>query len=158
MSNKCRLLRNTIIRGLLLSLTLLAPALANPGWAGDSSLLVGVEVGSFLKPAAKVDFWVPGSYGSGFFRDLVMGAAAGPHGAEASIGAGATCSDGDHHADLRGIVSRYRGQTSVGAEFTPYMTLTRVGWVRFGVGAVHTFGEPTPLHFRWSVGLLLPLK
>ena len=116
MFRKTGFLRRTVIGGLLLGSILFAQNLVNACWAGDSSVLAGVEVGSFLKPAAKVDVWFAGS-GSGLFRDLVMGAAAGRHGAEVSLGLGATCSDGDHHVDLRGIVSRYRGQTSVGAEF-----------------------------------------
>jgi hypothetical protein len=118
-------------------------------------VLAGVEITSSLRPAAKVDFWFPNSNIPG---DVVMGIAGGRRGYEVSLGLGATCSDGDHHADARALVTRARGQTSIGAEFTPYMFMVqRRTWLRFGVGAVHTIGDSRPIEFRWSAGALFHL-
>src|SRR5262245_42192039 len=71
------------------------------GVFGKPVLLVGSDFGSFLRPAIRVESWLPSGRSP---VEIVAGAAIGRGGRQLSAGLGTSWYDG--HVDVRGTVTR----------------------------------------------------
>jgi hypothetical protein len=125
---------------------------------GHPILFVGAEHATLLKPAAKVEMWIPSQRSQ---KDIIMSVARGFGGYQVTAGIGVDAGDDDLlHFDLRGVATRAAGKTWVGIEATPLMirVANRV-WLRSGAGLSFNIGSaPSRGRVTGNVGVLVRLN